>query len=205
MGRNPLGDEGRTAKATLRITKQEEGALSRAFVTPGRGLRVLLDQWLDKQEQREALTQQLAEQLDVPREVLGEGSTALDEVNLTAALALDQVKQALPLRTGEEVVEIHHVDHHDSYEVPPPDYADTLTDPPGTTPSDVDLAYIGEQPLPGTIAAGLAPPPTAVVLGVDPVAAPHRHRKGQVISTYWDQGVKKHTHACATEGCEVIL
>lgn len=216
MGRNPMGAEGRTVKATLRISPQEKAMLTERFGSEGRGMRAILDQYKQGWANREVLTQALAEQLDVPREVLGPPGLSdtemawqaevgasvplMSDEEMAAALELDRVKQALPIgdehrNVGGDLVDpervlpiktahgdVHLVDHHDSYAVPPPDY---------------------DPPLPGTITAGLAPTP--VVVGVEPAAAPHRHRKGQVVSTYWDMGTKKHTYACATDGCPVIL
>jgi hypothetical protein len=42
----PLGEEARTVKAGLRITKHEQDALSATFGSEGKGLRVLLDHWV---------------------------------------------------------------------------------------------------------------------------------------------------------------
>jgi hypothetical protein len=189
VGRLPMGDEGRTEKATLRITKHEETALTAWAGSPGKALRLLLNRWLSERERAEVLTEELAVALEVPREVLGEGSTALDERNLTAALALDQVKQALPI--GPEEPTHRNV-------------GGDLVDPDGVLPIKTargDAYLVAEAPLPGTIAAGLEAPDVAA-----PVVIPaHRHRRGEKVEPVYVQGTLKHRYACTVEGCPVVL
>lgn len=197
MGRAPLGTEGRTVQAGLKITKVEEAALSRAFGTPGKALRAFIDSylagWLEhppEQVRREVLTQQLADQLDVPRDLLGEPGRAHpmlddgppglsdieDDLHVTAALA----SGVIPPEAVVDVVVAEALDKIEQH-LPP---------------------VIEEGPLPGTIASGLDSP---VVVAAAIAEQQHRHKRGAVIATEGRQGALVRVYSCTYPGCTAEL
>ena len=50
MARPRLGMAAKNQPATVRITESEKRALTRAFGSPSKGLRHLIDAWKDKQK-----------------------------------------------------------------------------------------------------------------------------------------------------------
>lgn len=190
-------------KATLRITPQEKRMLTDEFGSDGRGLRALVDRWWSSgrfvlgidpgvTDDTVAIGQVRDDGLHilavgtVPHPMLDDdlpGPPGLSDVeqDFAAALALDKVKQALPI--GDLV----------------DDVGGTVAVHPHSR-EPLDLA-----PLPGTIAAGIDPLIAAGGSVTDLEKPTHRHKRGPVITTYWDAGTKKHTYACQVEGCPVVL
>lgn len=193
-------------KATLRVTPQEDRALSTTFGSSGKGLRALLDRWVAGRRPGAGFPDPaehngiVAAAYDPPPHHGAHPDLTdfgvEDDIDLTAALALDKVTQSLP---------------------PVVDYpADTVAqrlaaDPLG--PDDiarvmdvpVEVLSADPRPMEGTATAAMtgdAAPASGPVAVLD---TRHRHKRGPVLSTYWDGGAKLHTYACTFEGCTTVL
>jgi hypothetical protein len=181
VGRIPMGDEGRTVKATLRITAQEKRMLTDEFGSDGRGLRALVDAWWRGKPLREAGTDRVGhvdERLRPPLVVPGAAHPMLD----------DDVPMAWVADVGASVVGMSEQEMHQA----------------------IALDQVAQSmPLPGTIAAGLDSPDVGMVFDPtaiqDPAPEPHRHVRGVLLETTWDHGTKVRTFACKVPGCPVVL
>jgi hypothetical protein len=106
----PLGEEARTVKAGLRITKHEQAALSATFGSEGKGLRVLLDHWVAATSPSTAMAVAAMHETNrVARDIIEAGPAveeALEQITFDQA-AEGIVAELLIARTEEPDAPVH--------------------------------------------------------------------------------------------------
>lgn len=209
MGRQPLGAEGRSVKATLRITPQEKAALVTAFGSEGKGLRALLDSyragWLEHPPEppREHTAHPMVDDDTGFAAVVGASVLPVTDEQMVDMLGPQHIEgvyvegaQDAQVVTTQQVAEaidipLDVLTHRN--------VGGDLVDPEGRLPittarGDVYLANIPDDLLPVALEIMNAPDQATAQHIADTKS--HRHKPKDKVATEFDKGTKVEIWRC---------